>query len=239
LFARHVLEVLYSPVTALTRIIEKPDVKGPLLIFVFTLVTTLVGQYAIFSKIFFENGTGGYVSLLANDVLYFRGGLVDSLISAPLSFFLKWILLFGALWVSSKMLGHQTGPWKQFLIVVGHLFVVGVVYLILIAVLYSSLPELRLPEEAWSFWNPQASLEEADQAFTSIIAPEIERVWNPTLSSQLLQIVSYLNFPFDVWTVIISAVMIRLLCEIEWKRAALTAILSYIIYFLLRYFLTL
>ena len=49
---REVFEVLYSPVKAFKKIIEKPDFKGVLLILVLFISFAAVGQYVVYSKIF-------------------------------------------------------------------------------------------------------------------------------------------------------------------------------------------
>jgi len=54
LWAREVFRVLYSPLKAFKEIVSKPDIKGPLLILVLTLVTTAVAQYASASKLSIE-----------------------------------------------------------------------------------------------------------------------------------------------------------------------------------------
>lgn len=57
MFARHVLEVLYSPIKAFDKIIKKPDVKGPLLILVLIVLTNAIAQYAFMSKLFIKTET--------------------------------------------------------------------------------------------------------------------------------------------------------------------------------------
>lgn len=52
MFARHVLEVLYSPAKAFEEIIKKPDVKGPLLILVLIVLTDVIARYAFTSNLF-------------------------------------------------------------------------------------------------------------------------------------------------------------------------------------------
>jgi hypothetical protein len=54
---REVFEVLYSPVKAFRKIIEKPDFKGVLLVLVIVVSSMVVVQYVAYSKLFFENRT--------------------------------------------------------------------------------------------------------------------------------------------------------------------------------------
>lgn len=52
---REVFEVLYSPVNAFRKIIEKPDFKGVLLVLVMVISSMIVVQYVASSKILLEN----------------------------------------------------------------------------------------------------------------------------------------------------------------------------------------
>ena len=54
---REVFEVLYSPVKAFKKIVEKPDFKGVLLILVLILFSMVVVQYVAASKFFLETRT--------------------------------------------------------------------------------------------------------------------------------------------------------------------------------------
>ncbi|MBA7494967.1 hypothetical protein ES702_05545 [subsurface metagenome] len=55
LVVREVFEVLYSPVNAFRKIIEKPDFKGVLLVLVMVISSMIVVQYVASSKILLEN----------------------------------------------------------------------------------------------------------------------------------------------------------------------------------------
>jgi len=57
LVVREVFEVLYSPVKAFKKIIEKPDFKGVLLILVLVMFSMVVVQYVAASKLFLETRT--------------------------------------------------------------------------------------------------------------------------------------------------------------------------------------
>ncbi len=54
LVVQEVLEVLYSPVKAFRKIIEKPDFKGVLLVLVLVISSMIVVQYVASSKLFLE-----------------------------------------------------------------------------------------------------------------------------------------------------------------------------------------
>ncbi|UCF59033.1 MAG: hypothetical protein JSV15_01005 [Candidatus Bathyarchaeota archaeon] len=57
LFIREIFRVLYSPLEAFKEIVKKPDVKGPMLILLITVLVTAGAQYISASKTFFENPT--------------------------------------------------------------------------------------------------------------------------------------------------------------------------------------
>jgi hypothetical protein len=57
LVVREVFEVLYSPVNAFRKIVEKPDFKGVLLVLVLVISSMIVSQYIVASKLLLENRT--------------------------------------------------------------------------------------------------------------------------------------------------------------------------------------
>ncbi len=57
LVVREVFEVLYSPVNAFRKIIEKPDFKGVLLVLVLVISSMIISQYIVASKLLLENRT--------------------------------------------------------------------------------------------------------------------------------------------------------------------------------------
>jgi len=57
LFAREVFRAFYSPVRAFKEIVKKPDVKGPILILVLSLIATAATRYVSASKLYLENPT--------------------------------------------------------------------------------------------------------------------------------------------------------------------------------------
>lgn len=52
---REVFEVLYSPVKAFRKIIEKPDLKGILIILALVISSTVAVQYVVYSRLYLEN----------------------------------------------------------------------------------------------------------------------------------------------------------------------------------------
>jgi len=54
---REVFEVLYSPVNAFKKIIEKPDFKGVILVLVLVIASMIISQYVVASKLNLETRT--------------------------------------------------------------------------------------------------------------------------------------------------------------------------------------
>lgn len=231
LAVRPVFKVLYSPVKAFKEILEQPDIKGPLLILVLTLLAKVLVTYVSFSRMFLEMETPGrYASLLTKDLWGCRFGFRDVLIDTSLVFFLRWFVYAGALLLVIKLFEGKVGPWRVIFIVVGYIFSATVVYLVANAALISTFPGLMLPANAWNQWNPQATEEEFKVALETILQ-EMQRQWFPNLTYKLW---FFLNFPYinplDVWTAALCAVAVRLRYELSWKRAATISAITYLIY---------
>jgi hypothetical protein len=92
LVVREVFEVLYSPVNAFKKIIEKPDFKGVILVLVLVISSLMVQQYVASSKLYLEdrfpendewtetlNGQHNWVSngSLSLDVIDYQMGNTD------------------------------------------------------------------------------------------------------------------------------------------------------------------
>jgi hypothetical protein len=77
LVVREIFEVLYSPVKAFRKIIEKPDLKGVLLVLALVIASTVVVQYVAYSKFFIENRVpenDNWTELLANQHNWLSNG---------------------------------------------------------------------------------------------------------------------------------------------------------------------
>jgi hypothetical protein len=84
LVVQEILEVLYSPVKAFQKIIEKPDFKGVLLVLVLVISSMLVVQYVASSKLLLENRNpddDNWTEVLTNQHNWTSNGLllVDSI----------------------------------------------------------------------------------------------------------------------------------------------------------------
>lgn len=78
LVGREVVEVLYSPVKAFRKIIEKPDLKGVLLVLVLVIASTVVFQFVYNSRQMYENRLpkdDGWTEALTNSHSWDSNGL--------------------------------------------------------------------------------------------------------------------------------------------------------------------
>ena len=76
LFVREIFRVLYSPLEAFKEIVKKPDVKGPMLILLITVLVTAGAQYISASKTFFENPTPEADSWAESTSLWISNGVL-------------------------------------------------------------------------------------------------------------------------------------------------------------------
>lgn len=218
LIERQLLKVLYSPVKAFEKIVKKPDVKGPLLVFVLTLLATAGMQYVLASKILLETD-GGTAPLLATDM--FSGTLISYLVSAAITFFFNWSIYAVILLIILRVFSEEAGSGKTLFVVIGYAFVATTIQVLVTTLLFLALPAVKLPVQVWP---PQT--EGQMEAVTQIFREEWYSNW-------AFQLEAYLSIAFYVWTAVLCAIAIRSLCELTWRRAAvISAIASIICFFL-------
>jgi hypothetical protein len=82
---------------------------------------------------------------------------------------MNWVLWADILVLTIKVFHEKGGPLKTFFIIIGHVFIVTVVYELVGAALLSTLPTLNLPVKTW----PPAT-EEANA-----VNALIEKKWYP------------------------------------------------------------
>jgi len=174
----------------------------------------------------------GNLNLTLDDVYFFKyvsfvnteyvGTLiVSSLLDATIVFFLNWVVYAAVLLVTVKLFQEQTGPWKPFFTVVGYIFSVSVIYVLVNAILFAVLPELRLPAQTWP---PTA------EEFSAVQALVQER-WEPTLTYNFGLILPYI---IDGWIGLLLAVVVHSLCKTTWKKAVAIAVVASVLGFFMR-----
>jgi len=147
------------------------------------------------------------------------------LTSTLIDLFINWFILTVILLVLLKFSGFKSATWKPLFIAAGYTFSPHIVEYALNVLLISMLPHLYLPFEVF---NPVIGEEIAAQEATSHIYSE---KWFPTWQ---FQVSGYLFYIFNAWAAILVAVALRFLFEMNWKKAISTAVVSYLMAFILR-----
>ena len=154
-----------------------------------------------------------YVSPLETGA--FSGAIISILMSAAVFFSMNWILWTLILLMISKVFRQEVGvPWTVFFIIIGHVFIATVVYMIVGAVLISTLPSLNLTLKA-------------DGTYVSFY-----EMWYPYWAYQAWL---YLPLVGEVWTALLCIIAVRLLYGITWGKATNITIVTFIIRFILRF----
>jgi hypothetical protein len=161
------------------------------------------------------------------DGLYFRNfvspieslGLTDSLLyitlSVSFSVGINWVLWAGIMLIVANLFGENVGQWNKFFVIIGHAFIITAVYTIVSALLFTSLPVLTMPIES----------ELQVEAFSE--------VWLPNIMYQIGTVILWAG---EVWLAALSAIVIRLMKDVPWGKAATIAAIAFGIRFVLRFF---
>jgi len=167
-----------------------------------------------------------YVSLLETGA--FSGSIINILMSAAVAFSMNWILWAGILLLVAKVFREEGGTWTVFFVIIGHVFIVSVVYTIASTVLFSMLPALNLPLKA-----PPATEEELN-----VTTALVEERWHPNWAYWGYLLLSGLYLPFvrEVWIMALCVIAIRPLLRITWGKATSISVVAFIIRFILRLF---
>jgi hypothetical protein len=142
--------------------------------------------------------------------------ILPIIVEVMITFAINWILWSGILIIVGKLFQVDLGQWKVFLIIIGYVFIATVVYTLITVVPLSILPPLNVPLEAAAF---NAMLNE---------------VWGPLPAYQVWL---YLPLIGEVWIAALGAVVVHVMKEVPWGKAATIAAVAFGIRFLLRLFL--
>jgi hypothetical protein len=159
--------------------------------------------------LFFRNFMSPIESVGLNDAILYI------LFSVSFSVGINWILWAGLLLIVSKLFGEEVGQWNGFFVIIGHAFIATAVYTLVSALIFTSLPILNMPIEA--------DLQIA--AFSAL--------WLPNLVYQAGTIILWAG---EVWVAALGAIVIRLLRNTTWGKAATIALIAFAIRFILRFF---
>ena len=216
---QEIFRVVYSPLKAFEEIAKAPNVKGPLLILLITLPASISLEYIRSSKILLEVETGGGIYTPFNATDLFRSRLISTLTSSTLGFFLKWLIYGASFLLILKLFRTQEGPWHHIFILIGYTFIVATIFVIVNAILISTLPIIRLDFETWT----QAFLEGDVEALSQVLQ-EYERNL-AGLPAQIAQIGFYLIIVNEVWTTALGAIAVHFLREVSWNKAIVVSVI--------------
>jgi hypothetical protein len=137
------------------------------------------------------------------------------LVSVTFSVGINWVLWAGIMYISARLFGEDMSPWNNFFIIIGYAFIATTVYTLISALLFTSLPTIYMPVEA-------------DRQLIAF-----SETWLPNIAYQIGTIILWAG---EVWIAALSAIVIRLMKNVPWGKAATIAAVAFLIRFVLRFF---
>jgi hypothetical protein len=159
--------------------------------------------------LFFRN----YVSPI--EATGFETAILFIIFSVTFSVGTNWVLWAGIMLIVSKLFGEELGQWNVFFVIIGHAFIVSVIYTLASAMIFTSLPILNMP------FNPDLQV----AAFTE--------TWLPNFAYQLGTAILWVG---EVWIAGLSTVVIRIMKNTTWGKAATISSVAFGLRFVLRFF---
>jgi len=150
------------------------------------------------------------------EAIGFSVAMLSLFVSGALSVAMNWILWAGIVVIVSKLFGEELGKWNVLFIIVGHAFIVTAVYTLASALAFSSLPVLSLPLDS------------------DLQIAVFNELWLSNIAYQVGTLILWVG---EVWIAALSAVVIRLMKNTTWGRAATIAAVAFGIRFILRFFI--
>jgi len=167
-----------------------------------------------------------YTSILATNL--FGGILLGVLTDTGIFFFINWLIYAGVLLLVMRVFGQKGGSWRPFFVLVGYAFSIMIIQSAVTALLIATLPEIHFTN--MSTWPP-STLNEA-----AIASDKVQETWAPIPA---FQAIAYLNFYiniFDVWLLILSAIVVHTFGEIVWSKTIMISLTAFLIRLFLRLF---
>lgn len=146
----------------------------------------------------------------------FSSLILPILIEVIITFAINLILWSGILIIVGKLFQVDLGQWKVFFVIIGYVFIATFVFNLVTAVPLSTLPPLKVPLDA--------------EAFNALV----NEVWGPLPAYQVWL---YLPLIGEVWIASLCAIVVRVMRDVTWSKAAIIAVVSFGVRFLLRLFL--
>jgi hypothetical protein len=127
----------------------------------------------------------------------------------------NWVIWAGIMLIVSKLFGEELGQWNVFFIIIGYAFIASVVYTLASAVIFTSLPVLKMPLD------------------TDLQVAAFTQNWLPNLAYQVGTIILWVG---EIWIAALSTIVIRLMKNINWGKAATISAIAFGLRFVLRFF---
>jgi hypothetical protein len=161
-----------------------------------------------------------YVSFFEKSALGV-GAVIQILMPAAVAFSVNWILWALILFMITKVFREEGGPWTMFFIIIGHVFIVTVVYTAVSVALISTLSPLNLPLRM---------LPPTTEAEANAVNASVEERWVPNWAYWGYLLLSGLYLPFvrELWIVALCVTAIRPLLKITWGKATSISMVSFI-----------
>jgi hypothetical protein len=128
--------------------------------------------------------------------------MISSALYAAVAFFFNWAIYGAFLLMFKVMFRRRTGSLTKFFVVIGHVFVVTAVYILVIALLFLTLPQ--------------------------VTAETFQEKW---VSNWVFQFGYYLDFTFKAWMAVLFAIAIRFFSQLTWRKAAVVSTIASIFSF--------
>ncbi len=140
---------------------------------------------------------GKYISWFtaaASDVI------ILSSLNVSIAFFFNWAIYGVFLLMFMRIFHGKTGSLTKFFVVIGHVFIVTAVYILVSALLFSTLPP--------------------------VTAETFQEKW---VSNWAFQLGYYLDFTFKSWMAVLFALAVRFFSQATWTKAALISVIASIL----------
>jgi hypothetical protein len=148
--------------------------------------------------------------------LGFSTAMLSLFVSSAFSIAMNWILWAGIVFIVAKLFGEELGRWNVFFVIIGHAFIVTAVCTLVTALAFSSIPVVSLPLD----YNLQMAV--------------FNETWLPNLAYQAGTLILWAG---EVWIAALGAVVIRLMKNTTWGKAAAIAVVAFAVRFILRLFI--
>lgn len=149
------------------------------------------------------------------EALGVSGAILYLFVSVAFSVAMNWIIWSGVLYIIAKIFGQDLGQWNKIFLIIGYAFIVTAVTTLVCALAFSSLPAVNLPADA------------------DLQIAVLNDLWFSNIAYMGGTLAMWAG---EVWLAAISAVVIKVMKDTPWGRAAVIAAVAFAVRFILRLF---